>query len=64
VIQRGHGASLTLKASQAVCIVRHPGGQDLDGNVTSQTRVAGAKHLAHPPGSDRTEDLVRAEFVA
>jgi hypothetical protein len=64
VIQRGHGASLTLKASQVVRIVCHRGRQDLDGNVTAQAWVTGTKYLAHPPGSDGTEDLILAEFVA
>ena len=40
------------------------GGQDLDGDRAVQTRIARAVDLAHPPGTERPEDLVRPDARA
>ena len=64
MIERSYSAGFTLKTSQAVLILRHGRREHLDGNVTAEAGVAGAKDLAHPACSDRAEDLVLAEFVA
>ena len=36
------------------------GGQNLDGDVAAEPRVARAIDLAHPAGAERRDDLVRA----
>jgi len=61
VIERGDGHRL---ASQPLSRARVSGGFDreqLDGDLTIETRVAGAIHLAHPARTERGKDLVRAK---
>ena len=38
------------------------GGQNLDGYVALQPRIAGAIHLAHATGAERRDNFVRTEF--
>ena len=40
---------------------REMGGQDLDGHLAAEPAVPSAVDLAHAPGSQRSQDLVRAE---
>jgi hypothetical protein len=54
-LERGHSARFPLNACQAVGIVRQGRGQDLDGHVAFQTRVACAIYLSHPARADRRE---------
>ena len=63
MIERGHCASFTLKASQTVIIVRHSGRQHLDGNFAAKTRVSGAIHLSHASGANRRENFILTDFV-
>ena len=55
-------ARFLLEALQALGIGRERRGQDLDGDVATEPRVAGAIDLAHPAGADLAEDLVRPEL--
>jgi len=61
VVEGGDGAGLLLEAAQAIGIVAQLGREDLDGDVAAEAGVAGAVHLAHPPGPDQVEDLVRPQ---
>src|SRR5579862_5577127 len=63
MIQRRSGARLALEASPRG-IRRKPLGQDFNGDVAIQPRVAGAIHLAHTALADGGKDLIRTEFLA
>ena len=60
MIERGEHLRFALEARQALGVVRERVGQDLDRDVASELRVAGAIHLAHPAPSRRV-NLIRAE---
>ena len=45
----------------ALLIVRERRGQHFDGHLAVQSRVTRTKDLAHPAGTDRPGDLIRAE---
>ena len=62
--ERGGCPGFLLEPMKAIDAGRVCGRQDLDRDVTSQPRIAGAIHLAHPAGPHEAEDLVRAEMVA
>jgi hypothetical protein len=53
-----------LEAAQPVRIVRTVEGQDLDRDIAGQALVAGPVDLAHPAGTEGSEDLVGAEVRA
>jgi hypothetical protein len=53
-----------LEACHPVQVLSEGVGQHLQGNVAAKLRIAGAKDLAHPAGSDGEENLVRAETSA
>ena len=59
--ERGEGARLALEARPALGIAGQAGRQHLDRDGAVETGVPGAVHLAHPPGADGAEDLVRPE---
>jgi hypothetical protein len=61
VAERARRAGLLLEALQALGIGGEGGRQDLDRHVAPQPRVVGAVHLAHPAGTQRRHDLVRAD---
>ena len=61
VIEGGEDLGLATKAGNALVILRERGGQNLDGHVAVESRVARAVHLAHPPRADGAEDFVGAE---
>jgi len=56
--ERGDGLRLTLETRAPIRIARKPDGQDLDGDITLQSRIARAIHLAHTTGADGRDDLV------
>ena len=59
--QRGDGVRLALEAREPIGIGRKRRGQDLDGDLAPQFRVARAIDLAHATGTDRRDDFVDAE---
>ena len=61
MIQRGRGARFLLEAAQTIGVGGEGRGQHLDGDIAPEPRIARAIHLAHAPGSDEGDDLVRAE---
>ena len=61
MIQRRQDLGLTLKARQSVGISGERGRQNLDGDLTFQSRVGRAIHLAHAAFADRRGDFVDAE---
>jgi len=63
VIQSGHGTSFLLETLDASRIAREIVGQNLQGDVAIQPRVASTVHFAHSAGSDRRKDSVRPELV-
>jgi len=63
VAERGEEACLTLETSEAVRVAGEAIGQDLDGDVAAQARVACAIHLAHFPGADSAEELVGSQAL-
>ena len=62
--QRGDGLRLALEPRAAIGIAGEDGGQDLDGDVALEPRVARPVDLAHAARADRRDDLVRAESGA
>jgi len=61
VIERGEQLRLALEPRQALGIRREHLGQDLQGDVAPEARIAGAIHLAHAAGTDRTDHFIDAE---
>jgi hypothetical protein len=57
----GRRARLALEALAPVRIRRHGRGQDFQGDIASESRVARAVDLPHPAGARGGDDLVRAE---
>lgn len=55
---------LALESRQSIRIVRQCIGEDLDGDVALQPRVARAVDLAHSARANERGDLVRAEPCA
>ena len=62
--ERGDRLGLALEAGERGGIGGQPLGQDLDRDIAIEARVAGAVDLTHPPGADRSDDLVGAEAGA
>ena len=58
VIHRGERHRLALKTPETIGIGRELLGQDLDGDVAIELRVAGAIDLAHPAGAESPDDFV------
>ena len=61
VIQRGHGARLTLEPPQPLRIGADIAWQDLDGDVTAEAGVLREVDLAHAARAERRENLVGAK---
>jgi hypothetical protein len=64
VRQRGDGLRLAPETGQPLAITRDGRRQHLDRDVALQLRVPRPVHLAHPPGPERGDDLVRTEPCA
>ncbi len=64
VVERGEHLRFALEARQALRIGGKHLGQDLQGDVPPEPRVAGAIHLAHPTRAERTDDFVKANALA
>ena len=52
MIERGDGAGFLLEAAQAVGIGGEGSGKNLDGDIASETLIAGAIDLAHSASAD------------
>ena len=61
MIQRGENLGFAMEAREPVRIGSERVGEHLDGDITIETRVAGAVDLAHTPGPQRAEDLVHTD---
>ena len=61
MVERGDGAGLLLEAGAAAGIARDIGGENLDGHIAAQTRIAGPVNLSHGAGAQTGDNLVRAE---
>ncbi len=60
VIERGQQLRFAAETGQAVGVVGDRAEQDFDRDVAVQLRIARPIHLAHPPGAEWGEDLIRA----
>jgi len=61
MVQRGERLRLPREARHAIRIARKGGRQELQRDVAIQLGVARPIDLAHTPGTERGEDLVRPE---
>ena len=64
VAEAGDGLRLALESFEAARIGGEIGGEDLQGDVAVQLRVAGAVDLTHPALADEGGDLVVGEGLA
>ena len=62
--QRGDGLRFAIESREPLRIARDRLGQNLDGDVAIEARIARAIHLAHPTSAKRIEDFVAAEPAA
>src|SRR5262249_44509412 len=61
VVQDSGRPRLLLEPFETIRSLRERSGQHLDRAVTAQPRALRAITLAHPPGADRRDDLIRSE---
>ena len=54
VVQGRRGASFQFETVPAIGVARDDGGENLDGDITSEPRIPGPIHLAHRPGPDQS----------
>ena len=64
MVERRQQARLAVEAGAPVGIGEPQVGQDLDGDVAAERRVAGSIDLAHAAGPEQSGDLVGSEVVA
>ena len=64
MVERRDRARLAVEPMEAVGVVRRRVGEQLQGDLAPQARVAGAVDLAHAALSERSEDLVGAELFS
>jgi hypothetical protein len=64
MIESGRGACLLLKAAQTIDAGGESGGQNLDGDVPSESRITATIDLAHATGTQGPGDLVRPNLGA
>jgi hypothetical protein len=62
VVQRGEELGFALEACEPIGVLRERARQRLDRNLTAELRISGAVNLAHPAGTERADDEVRAEL--
>ena len=60
----GQKLRLAAEAGQPLGILRHLGGEHLEGDLAPELRVGGAVHLAHAAGAERGGDAVVRERLA
>src|ERR1700682_5132436 len=64
MIQGREALRFAREPREAVRVVRERVRQDLERDIASEFRIAGAIHLPHSPFADRGEDVVDAEAHA
>ena len=64
MVQRREHLRLALEPRQPLGIARERAGQDLDRDVATEPRVAGAIDLAHAAAPEQRENLVAADAAA
>src|SRR5215216_1334895 len=64
MVERGRGPGLLLEPLDASGIEREVGGQELQGNLTTQAQLRSEPHLAHASAAKRAHDLVVAQTGA
>ena len=64
MIERSEQPRLSIEPRQSIRIERRRGGEDLDRHIAAEPRIARAIDLAHSPGSDGADDLVRSQAGA
>ena len=52
MVERRDGAGFALEAPQAIAVGREGGGKNLDGDLSSEARIARAIHLAHTTSAE------------
>jgi hypothetical protein len=55
--QRRGRLGFLLKAAQSLRVKRNEPGQDLDGYIALQTKIAGSIHFPHAAGAKQRENL-------
>jgi hypothetical protein len=58
MVQRGGGAGFLLESTQPTGIGSKRRGHDFDGDLASETRVAGMIHFAHSAAAKHTDDFI------
>jgi hypothetical protein len=61
MVQRGDGLRLALEALANLLVAGQHRGNQLDGDIAIQARIARAMDLPHAAGAERAEDLVGSE---
>ena len=64
MIERGEQSRLALEARAAIGIAEHRVGQDLEGDVATERRVARPIDLAHAAGAEESGHFVGPEAIA
>jgi hypothetical protein len=64
MVERGQRGRFALKARQAIRIATDLRQEDLERDVAAQLWITSSIHLAHAPGTERSNDLVDAEAGA
>ncbi len=64
MVQRREDLRLALEATEPLVVVGQLLGQHLDRDLAIEAGVLGSVDLAHPPGSERAEDLVVRQGLA
>ena len=62
--RRGQYLRFPMQARESVGVISERVGENLEGDVAVQTRIAGAVHFVHAAGATRAENLVHAESAA
>ena len=61
MVQRRDRPRFMFESAQAIRVIGHRRGENLDGDVAIETRIAGAVDFAHPARPEQRDDFVRAE---
>jgi hypothetical protein len=64
MVQRGECLGFTLEAREPIGVVGERVGEDLEGDIAIELRVAGAQDLAHPAFANLRGDLVDTDSGA